>query len=186
MTDLVEALARALCIADRRDPDEDWTTDGVIQLDIALPEGEEQLWRTHPYAGRARAALSALEAAGYRLVPVEPTEKADPDWQLPAIVELNEKRPGIELLHLRGGAGYQTETLCIENGLGNGLRLLAFEDEWDEDKGEVTSGTGEIAHFHVTARSTARLIAHTLLEWADRIASPPEVPAAPEFTGISG
>ncbi len=99
----------------------------------------------------------------------------DPRWQQPAVIELNEKRPGIELLFLRGPAGYQTETLHIENGLTNGLRFLMIEDEWDEEGGEVVEGAGAVGHFHITSRSTARLIARTLLEWADRIANPPDM-----------
>jgi hypothetical protein len=60
----VEKAARALCIADRRDPDKDqrvYYSDGVeLMVDYAIQPGKEARW--HVYEPKARAALiAALE-----------------------------------------------------------------------------------------------------------------------------
>jgi hypothetical protein len=55
--DRVEAVARALCIADGKNPDADWRDNGSVMLDVALPRGQEQEWRT--YTGNAKASILA-------------------------------------------------------------------------------------------------------------------------------
>jgi hypothetical protein len=56
---LIETMARAICAAEGFDPDNQETT-GI------------SYWVT--WAQHATAALTALEAAGMRVVPVEPTK----------------------------------------------------------------------------------------------------------------
>lgn len=78
----------------------------------------------------------------------------------------DEQRPGIEILEYHGGPGYDSERLTLENGLGNGLRFLIIDSD---------VGNPYLAHFHIHDPETAKTIAARLLEWADRIADPPEV-----------
>ena len=59
----VERVARAICIEERLDPDEDWRkvplpSGDFVMLAVAIEPGEEQRWRT--YIRRARAAIRAL------------------------------------------------------------------------------------------------------------------------------
>ena len=56
---MVERIARAICIADGYDPDEDWRNVGAVMLDVALEPGKEQRWRT--YTRQAKAALAAMK-----------------------------------------------------------------------------------------------------------------------------
>lgn len=58
LSEMIERVARALCVADGLDPDADWRRSDQSMLAVAIPEGEEQRWRT--YASYARAAISAL------------------------------------------------------------------------------------------------------------------------------
>lgn len=74
----------------------------------------------------------------------------------------DERRPGIELLHLQGTPGYQDEHLIVSNGLSNGLRLEILNDDLDG-----------WACFHIQHKSTAQLIAQKLVEWCERMADPP-------------
>lgn len=68
MTDLVEVMARAICIQQGRDPDEGVKGIGSGILGVGEPT---PVWK---YAeGMVRAAVGALESAGYRVVPIEPT-----------------------------------------------------------------------------------------------------------------
>jgi hypothetical protein len=61
MTDaLVEAVARAIYEVDPHHPRAEWMTEPSTIRDM--------------YRRRYRAALAAIEAAGHRIVPVEPTE----------------------------------------------------------------------------------------------------------------
>lgn len=69
-------------------------------------------------------------------------------------------RPGIELIHFRGPAGYQDEQIILSNGLVNGLRI------------EVLSGDRNWRCFHIHDAETARALAERLIEWSGRIADP--------------
>ena len=77
-------------------------------------------------------------------------------------VIVNEQRPGIELVHLQGGPGYDDEELLLSNGLANGLRI------------EVTNEDMDWASFHIQSPATAMLLAAKLSEWCERIADPPK------------
>lgn len=74
----------------------------------------------------------------------------------------DEKRPGIELLHMRGTPGYDDEEIIVSNGLSNGLRI------------EITNEDMDWATFHIQSKGTARLIAAKLIEWSERICNPPD------------
>ena len=78
-------------------------------------------------------------------------------------VIVNEQRPGIELVHMRGEPGYEDEELILSNGIGNGLRF------------EITNEDTDWASFHINSRETALLLAAKLTEWCERIADPPTV-----------
>jgi hypothetical protein len=80
------------------------------------------------------------------------------------IKEIDELRPGIELIQFRGGAGYEDEVVTLSNSIANGLR---FEVENDDLSG--------VACFHIKSPETARLIAGRLVEWSKRIANPPDI-----------
>jgi hypothetical protein len=80
-----------------------------------------------------------------------------------------ERKPGIELLHLTGAPGYQTEHLILSNSGSNGLRFEIMDDGDDVD----SPGSDGWWCFHIKSPETARLIAAKLLEWSDRIANPP-------------
>lgn len=58
---MVEKMARAMCLADGKDPEADWRYTGQVMLAVAVEHPET--WRT--YIRRAKAALLAL---------MEPTE----------------------------------------------------------------------------------------------------------------
>lgn len=75
----------------------------------------------------------------------------------------NERRPGIELVHIRGTAGYDDEEIVVSNGLSNGLRI------------EVTNEGTDWICFHIHSKATAQLIAQKLLEWCERRADPPQL-----------
>lgn len=77
---------------------------------------------------------------------------------------VDELRPGVELLHMRGPAGYGDEEIIVSNSLSNGLRI------------EVTGDDVDWAPFHIKDAQTARIIATKLLAWCERIADPPECP----------
>lgn len=77
----------------------------------------------------------------------------------------DENRGGIELLELHGGAGYDGERLILENGLSNGLRFLAIDNDADD---------ACFAHFHIHDPEIAKLLAARLTEFAGRIADPPD------------
>lgn len=63
MTDIVEIMARAMCCDQIEAPD-----DVLVNKD-----GKDfYIWETHVYA--ANQVLTALQAAGYVVVPKEPTE----------------------------------------------------------------------------------------------------------------
>jgi len=74
----------------------------------------------------------------------------------------NERRPGIELVHVRGGPGYEDEDLILSSGLSNGLRFEVANEDMDD-----------CACFHIRSRETALLLAAKLTEWSERIADPP-------------
>ena len=61
---LIEAMARAICWKNGMNPD--LTLGG---------DGQNFLW--HEYISQATAALTAIEAAGMRVVPVEPTTEME-------------------------------------------------------------------------------------------------------------
>lgn len=69
MTDtdaLVEEIAKAMFVRPFRD--------GPVQLSVAVPSwGGVGAHKREEFRNHARAALSAIEAAGWRVVPVEPT-----------------------------------------------------------------------------------------------------------------
>lgn len=54
--EMVERVARALCIADRLDPDADWRNSGAITLAVAMDDPRR--WRI--YERKARAAIEAF------------------------------------------------------------------------------------------------------------------------------
>jgi hypothetical protein len=58
MSEMIERVARALCVAEGKNPDEDWTRQGPVVLDIALAPGKEQRWCT--YVRQARAGIAAM------------------------------------------------------------------------------------------------------------------------------
>jgi hypothetical protein len=65
MSEMINRVAIALCVADGRDPYEDWrVTPGGTMLDVAIRPGEEQRWRL--YVKKSRAAIAAMR---------EPTEE---------------------------------------------------------------------------------------------------------------
>ena len=95
MADLVETVARAIAEYGTSHFGDDSPFDEQSQLQRAMRLGE------------ARAALSAIEAAGYRVVPVEPTEamieaswqttiRATPDERM-AVILADSKRAGHRL-----------------------------------------------------------------------------------------
>lgn len=70
MTDrdkLVELVARAICRANNIDPDSDWRVSGEVMLTVKVDHPEQ--WRRH--VDQARAALTAIEEAGWAVVPRE-------------------------------------------------------------------------------------------------------------------
>ena len=71
MTDtdaLVEEIAKAMFVRPFRD--------GPVQLSVAVPSwGGVGAHKREEFRNHARAALSAIEAAGWRVVPVEPTQE---------------------------------------------------------------------------------------------------------------
>lgn len=67
MTDLVETLARALCVVAGHDPH-------GPTCDIYVPDDPHAGIPWAGYRRDARAIVAALESAGYRVVPVEMTE----------------------------------------------------------------------------------------------------------------
>lgn len=79
------------------------------------------------------------------------------------IIITDERRPGIELLHMRGPPGYEDEEIVVSNSLSNGLRI------------EVTREGEDWIPFHIENAEVARRIAAKLLEWCERIADPPQV-----------
>lgn len=76
------------------------------------------------------------------------------------IIVCDERRPGIELIELRGTPGYDDEQLIVSNSSGNGLRI------------EITNEDTDWACFHIKHKETALLIAAKLTEWCERIADP--------------
>lgn len=62
-TPLIEAIARALCINDDRNPDDPFF--------VNSPDGLRQ-WKGYEFD--TMTALTAITTAGYAVVPVEPTE----------------------------------------------------------------------------------------------------------------
>lgn len=71
---MIERVARALCIADGRDPDEDWRVGPTgLFAEVHIKPGEEQRWRT--YVRKVRAAFAEIERLGFVVVPREPTEE---------------------------------------------------------------------------------------------------------------
>lgn len=71
MTDPVEVMARAHCVADGKDPDGDFRIGETATLSVAVERGKEQLWRVK--VRRMRAMIAALDAAGWAIVPKEAT-----------------------------------------------------------------------------------------------------------------
>ncbi len=53
---MIERVARALCVADRLDPDEDWRLVGNVMLEVEVADPSR--WVT--YVPKARAALQAM------------------------------------------------------------------------------------------------------------------------------
>jgi hypothetical protein len=72
-----------------------------------------------------------------------------------------ENLPGIEFAELNGAPG-DNESIAISNSLINGLRIEIFNYDL---------GT---ACFHIADMQTAMQIAQVLVEYSQRIASPPE------------
>jgi hypothetical protein len=85
------------------------------------------------------------------------------------IIICDTKRPGIELLEMRGMPGYQDEHFLLSNSLGNGLRIEIADDDEEHDCGCFHA-------FHIHSSETALLIAAKLIEWSKRICDPPHVP----------
>lgn len=77
----------------------------------------------------------------------------------------DETRPGIELIHYQGSAGYEDEQIVLSNSLGNGLRFEILNDNLDG-----------WACFHIHDRQTALRLAEKLTQWCERIASPAAPP----------
>jgi hypothetical protein len=75
-------------------------------------------------------------------------------------VIFNETRPGIELIEMKGGPGYDDEQIVVSNGLANGLRI------------EIANEDTDWACFHIRSKGTALLIAAKLTEWCERMANP--------------
>lgn len=69
-TPLIEAIARKQCEQHIREVRR-WDTDPA-KLEAVLPGAVDVNWQDH--VALAQAALTAIEAAGYAVVPVEPTE----------------------------------------------------------------------------------------------------------------
>lgn len=64
---MIERVARALCVLDRRDPDSDRNSDGrdgPWQTEVLYPEGMDRKW--YDYVSASRAAIAAMR---------EPTEE---------------------------------------------------------------------------------------------------------------
>lgn len=76
MTDaegLVEAMCRAICVAEGHNPDMVYAINATGSMirplaDVAIP-----MWMN--YRERVGAVLSAISAAGWQVVPVEPTKE---------------------------------------------------------------------------------------------------------------
>lgn len=82
---------------------------------------------------------------------------------MPEEVLVNELRPGIELVHVRGNAGYEDEEIVVSNSLSNGLRI------------QVANKDTDWVCFHINSKATAHLIAQKLMEWCERRADPPQL-----------
>lgn len=116
--EMVEAAARALCVADGLDPDEDWRqVPGGAFCDAAVDPATAQRWRT--YIGKARAALDTPPARdeGYG-VGWQPIETAPRDRPIEARFDNSDVEPyEIEWAETRqcmlagigGGNGYYGE-----------------------------------------------------------------------------
>lgn len=79
------------------------------------------------------------------------------------IEERSEKN--LDIIHLQGEHGYQTEHLSISRTLNNGLRLEISDDGEEQDGSDGSDGWWS---FHIHSPETARLIAEKLLAFADR------------------
>lgn len=71
----------------------------------------------------------------------------------------------LDIIHLQGEPGYQTEHLLISRTLNNGLRL-EISDDGEEDDG--SDGSDGWWCFHINSPETAKLIAEKLLAFAGR------------------
>jgi transcription-repair coupling factor (superfamily II helicase) len=70
--------------------------------------------------------------------------------------------PGIEWTEIEGGPNCG-EMITVSNSLTNGLRIEIFNDDIDD-----------IGLFHIQDATTAVQIAQVLVEYAQRIANPPQ------------
>ena len=79
-TSMVERVARALCVADRLDPDADWRYTGDVMLTVAIETGKAQRWRI--YTSKARAAIAAMKITDvvYWVDGRPNASPADVDW----------------------------------------------------------------------------------------------------------
>lgn len=118
--EMIEAAARALCIADRKNPDQDWRMGNGVMLDIALEPGKEQRWRT--YECKAKAALTAAVAL---LKPAMPGEIEELIERLIAPHVL----PYTQLAELRHEAVTALRSLVLEVERRVSVELLNVERE---------------------------------------------------------